>query len=410
MLAGLIRRLATTGSGTVSRGVALVAGVRGTLSLTSTPWTQPLVISVPLARHVSCGRQPIFKASWHLSSRFAQPCGRHLLTSSTRSTRWATIETLFQRFASTSTRKRANRPTLNLASPLWAPYQDVPFVGRPWYKKGVYIILVSLFVYLLTRFEEVPGTGRIRCLPLPNGITDMIIELSAALTAQGMSTLPENLSDDTPEYQFVFKIVAKLCESAGIDVDTMMIRVINDEAEVNAACMGNLIFVYTGLLNLLEWNEARVAFVLGHELGHSIARHNAETIGFVFLEMLLEQLISFKMKMFVSLPMSREMEYEADALGLELQARSCYRLTGAHEALERIRLFEEAMGSDTVEFLSTHPNTERRVERLLPGSPLMEKASESYSIVCQDEEVELESFNALQWLGALAGLTNKRSQ
>jgi len=64
-------------------------------------------------------------------------------------------------------------------------------------------------------------------------------------------------------------------------------------------------------------------------------------------------------QLFLKLPFSRDMEIEADSMGLELAARAGY---DPRQAANIWRKFQSQQGTgSSVEFLNTHPGWERRV-------------------------------------------------
>ena len=83
--------------------------------------------------------------------------------------------------------------------------------------------------------------------------------LQAAVRQLGNRLVQASVARSTP-YQFSF-------------------RVLRDPSTVNAfALPGGPVFITAALLGRLE-NEAQLAGVLGHEIGHVIARHSAEQMG-----------------------------------------------------------------------------------------------------------------------------------
>ncbi|KAL6911451.1 hypothetical protein ACP4OV_000256 [Aristida adscensionis] len=154
---------------------------------------------------------------------------------------------------------------------------------------------------------------------------------------------------------------------------------------VNAMCLpGGKIVVFTGLLNKFR-ADAEVATVLGHEVGHAIARHSAEQITknmwFGILQIIILQfiympdLINTMSTLLLRLPFSRRMEIEADHIGLLLLASAGYDprvAPGVYEKLGKI-------GGDSAlsNYLSTHPSSKKRAE-LLSQANVMNEALELY--------------------------------
>ena len=158
-------------------------------------------------------------------------------------------------------------------------------------------------------------------------------------------------------------------------------NVIQDDKVVNAWCMpGGKIVVYTGILPVTQ-NENGLAVVVGHEVGHAIARHGNErmsqallaSMGGAALSVAIRKQPKTTRRLYMAafgmgagigflLPYSRIHESEADRIGLTLMARAGYDPRGALAFWERMRKREH--GSRPPEFLSTHPAPEARIAAL----------------------------------------------
>lgn len=154
-----------------------------------------------------------------------------------------------------------------------------------------------------------------------------------------------------------------------------------DENIVNAWCMpGGKVVVYTGLLPVTQ-NETALAFVMGHEIAHAIARHGNErmsqgllvALGGVILEEALKEkkketqliflgLYTIGSNLAYTLPNSRMQESEADKLGLIFMSMAGY---DPSESLPFWQRMAKLSGNTkTPEFLSTHPSDETRINNL----------------------------------------------
>ena len=159
-----------------------------------------------------------------------------------------------------------------------------------------------------------------------------------------------------------------------------------DSDVINAfALPGGKVFVSRGLAERMS-NEAQLAGVLGHEMGHVTAEHADKhmsrqwglAIAGIGASILAGQsdddLVRYGVPMLVSgagvfsLTFSRDEELEADRLGVRYMTRAGYDPVGQ---LGLMRILVRAAGSSSPpEFLSTHPAPQRRVEqmeRLLAG-------------------------------------------
>ncbi|KAF8659724.1 hypothetical protein HU200_058183 [Digitaria exilis] len=170
--------------------------------------------------------------------------------------------------------------------------------------------------------------------------------------------------------------------------------VINDDWEVivvkdnmvNAVCFpGGKIIVYTGLLDKFR-EDAEVATILGHEVGHAVARHVAESLTthlwHIVLQVVILQFIHIPDKMLdamskylLELPFSRRMEMEADHVGLMLLAAAGYDPRVAPSVYER--LGGNTGDSKLLNYISTHPSSQKR-SQLLSREHVMNEALELY--------------------------------
>lgn len=170
-----------------------------------------------------------------------------------------------------------------------------------------------------------------------------------------------------------------------------------ESEQVNAFCLpGGKVAFYTGILAYCQ-NEAAVAAVMGHEIGHAVARHGGKrmTQGVILggAQMALGEVLKAKgysetttnlslaaagglANVGVVLPFSRGHELEADAMGLDYMAKAGY---DPQEAVAFWQRFA-ALGSGGPAFLSTHPQSEDRAKEL---AKLMPKATQHYAAVAQ---------------------------
>ncbi|MBP2300464.1 M48 family metalloprotease [Azospirillum picis] len=155
-----------------------------------------------------------------------------------------------------------------------------------------------------------------------------------------------------------------------------------DSDVVNAfALPGGYVYITRGLLALAQ-DEAEVAGVLAHEIGHVTAHHSAQRmtretiaglvaagVGAVFGSDALAQIAGLGGTALVA-SYSREQELEADRLGVATLERAGYdpfamatfletlRRDGQYEGL---RAGGSGSGSEGFDFLASHPATEERV-------------------------------------------------
>lgn len=146
-------------------------------------------------------------------------------------------------------------------------------------------------------------------------------------------------------------------------------------ANVNAMAMpGGIILITRGLYDLLD-NEAQLAGVLGHEIGHVIKRHHVSVMqkqrlvsGAANLAAAragnnqLSRMVLDTFKDMFTKGLDQSAEFEADAVGVILAARSGYNAFGLVEVLHKLNANRN---DDGVAFLfKTHPSAADRLEKL----------------------------------------------
>lgn len=157
-------------------------------------------------------------------------------------------------------------------------------------------------------------------------------------------------------------------------------HLLSDDEKVNAfALPGGPVFITNALFSLLK-TEDQLAGVLGHEIGHVLARHGAQHIakqeltqgltGAVVLATYDPRNPSSQMAAYlaaivgqlVNMKYSREDELESDFLGVCMLFQAGYT---PEAMLDVMQILDEAtQGARPPEFFSTHPNPENRIEQI----------------------------------------------
>jgi predicted Zn-dependent protease len=145
-------------------------------------------------------------------------------------------------------------------------------------------------------------------------------------------------------------------------------------ATLNAYTNGQSIVITDGLWTALTTPDER-AFVLSHELSHIVLRHIEKTqvrrVGFSLLDNVLNRfsgqnrLIGVASSIGMSLvdkKFSRNVEYQADELGIQLMQRAGYN---PKAALSVFSTLSRADRSGSPEFLRSHPISQSRVQALV---------------------------------------------
>jgi metalloendopeptidase OMA1, mitochondrial len=220
------------------------------------------------------------------------------------------------------------------------------------------------------------------CATTPiTGRSQLMLVSEAEETALGVQAYREVLQKEPvtrdPRYTVPVQRIARRLEAAANRPDLRWeVSVIEEDKTVNAfALPGGKIGVYTGIFPIAQ-TETGLAIIMGHELGHVIARHGAERISQQMGAQLLGSVlaIGFQASPYantimsayglgaqvgVLLPYSRLQESEADRIGLVLAAKAGYDAQAAIGVWQRMA---KLSGRRPPPFLSTHPTPESRIE------------------------------------------------
>ncbi|MET0372933.1 MAG: M48 family metalloprotease [Rhizorhabdus sp.] len=209
--------------------------------------------------------------------------------------------------------------------------------------------------------------------------------VSAEARAEGAQQHVRLLAEFGGEYRgaqqvYLQRIGAQIAAAAGLEGQCTFTLVNSDV--VNAfAVPGCYIYVTRGLMAFVN-SEAELASVLGHEVGHIMARHGERQqersiwslLGVIAVSLAgsdrLTQLASAAAELF-TLRYSRTQEYESDELGIRYLRTAGYDPYAAADmldALTRNEAYVTASGSRDAarslpEWASSHPLTDKRIER-----------------------------------------------
>ena len=186
------------------------------------------------------------------------------------------------------------------------------------------------------------------------------------------------LDTDPRAGQMLNKVGGHLAVCVANKLRTFSFEVIKGSEPNAFALPGGFIFVTRSLLELCEWNQDELAFILGHEMGHVIRGHSmgrivtnsAIAVGAraAPIRGLLASWLGKVGVEFLESAYSQDMELEADALGARLVAVAGYDPHAPTQLLTRLsELSLPAKQLGPGNYFSSHPAFEvriRNVERL----------------------------------------------
>lgn len=187
-------------------------------------------------------------------------------------------------------------------------------------------------------------------------------------------------STNTEVINYVNKIGNKLVLSMP-DKTQKFDFILLESAEINAfAVPGGFVYITTGLMKILQ-DEAQLATVLGHEMGHIIKKHTVKALqrhiiatkGLEFLDNLINagkpeeqknEMLSLGASVGIQLLLlknSRENEFEADEMGALLATYAGYSPNGIIEVQHILLKLRKNKPNLIEQILSTHPVSEERI-------------------------------------------------
>lgn len=231
------------------------------------------------------------------------------------------------------------------------------------------------------------------CATSPTGRKQFIAVPDSTMDSMGQQAFAEMKTktpvvQETDVNQYVKCVAFPVIQFAG-DIsggalppkDQWEVVVFRDETANAFALPGGKIGVHTGILKVAK-NDAQLAAVLGHEVGHVIARHGAERVsqglatqgGLAAIDAfvlgkdigpgqrnLILGGLGLAATFGVILPYSRSHESEADLIGLDLMARAGF---DPRQSVELWKNMATQSKGAPPEFLSTHPASQTRIDHL----------------------------------------------
>ena len=248
--------------------------------------------------------------------------------------------------------------------------------------RGCFAVLL-LTVMMLVACSTVPVTGRKQLNLVSSGE-----ETQLGMTSFDQLKQETKISHDAAANEMVQRVGKRIAMVASNDMpDAKWEFVVFDSPEANAFCLpGGKVGVYTGILPITK-DDAGLATVIGHEVGHAVAHHGAERMSEAMLIQGGGQMLGAGMsaadptwqqatmlaygagaKVGRELPHSRAQESEADRIGIMYMARAGYDPKESLEFWQRFSAYNQQHGgggdSWAARFLSTHPVDSVRIEQL----------------------------------------------
>lgn len=194
--------------------------------------------------------------------------------------------------------------------------------------------------------------------------------------------------------QYVSEVGQRLSAVAPRQDVPYSFKVIEAPETINAfALPGGYMYVYTGLMKLCS-NEAELAAVMAHEIGHVSARHHGEMITRQTGMEVVSQIAlgenpgaaaALAKQLFttgVSARFSRQQEHEADSLAMDILYRAGYPPEAMISFMNKLMDLDQKQGGNrSLALFATHPSPENRIallQTLLQNYPDAERQNRPY--------------------------------
>ena len=216
------------------------------------------------------------------------------------------------------------------------------------------------------------------CDEAPNLVSDEeAARMGQEAWEQMLETTP--LSRNRSYQEALESVSMRLLNASTVEHDGWEIEVFASP-QINAfALPGGKIGVYEGMFELVQ-NEAQLAAIVGHEIGHLEAEHAQKRISAQIARNAGIRIVSFFLNIGgveygaeiaaalglgvdvgLLLPYSRDQEIEADALGLDTMASAGFN---PEEAVILWQRMQTAQGNRPPAFLATHPTPASRIREI----------------------------------------------
>ncbi len=235
-------------------------------------------------------------------------------------------------------------------------------------------IVLALLLTLLTACTTNVATGRIQVQMLSS---EKAIALGQAMRPEVAQSFGGNTASDTLQ-QYVSGIGRKLSQHSEQPDMPWSFEVLDSDVVNAFALPGGQIFITRGLLSRMR-DEAHLAAVLGHEIGHVTARHANDqmtrevilkaglyTVGTQTDEAWAQQ-VAAQLGGVTMLHYDRNQELESDRLGVRYLQRAGYDPTAMLDVMAILKA--AAGGGGSPEWLSSHPLPDTRIKRLEADLP-----------------------------------------
>jgi len=228
------------------------------------------------------------------------------------------------------------------------------------------IIISCLAIIFASGCAVNPITGKTELMLLS---PDQDIEIGQAYAPEIKEQLGGPI-DDHQLQQYINRVGQSVAATSHRPEMPYEFTAVNEESLNALALPGGPIFITKGMLLQLE-TEDQLAGILAHEVAHVVARHGAAQMSRqIGMDIVLSAVVRDEAprgamtvaqvgRQIINLSYSRDQERQSDIAGIDYMVEAGYNPYGMQQVME---MLEQAAGVRSIEFLSTHPSPENRVQ------------------------------------------------
>lgn len=224
------------------------------------------------------------------------------------------------------------------------------------------------------------------CATSPTGRSQLIFMSDAQINQMGLQAFDTIKKEKPVSHNNQYNQTANCISQAIIKElgGNWEVVVFKDKSPNAFALPGNKIGIHTGMIKLVD-NQDQLAAVIGHEVGHVLAKHSNERAsqemavnsGMALIQAVAAPQSALGQTAFgllgvgaeygILMPYSREQETEADMIGVDLMAKAGF---DPRQSVTLWQKMEQAsQGQQPIEFMSTHPAHATRIQGLEQHMP-----------------------------------------
>ena len=254
-------------------------------------------------------------------------------------------------------------------------WKDFSANYRRWRRRWFYPLISVVVALSLCLSTPLPGRAfdllpllfqGVQILQLSNISDRQEVDIGTQMN-QELQSQDIRLSRNSDINRYVEQIGRRLAANSDRPNLPFTFQVVENEAVNAFATLGGYVYVNTGLLKTAD-NEAELASVIAHEIGHIGGKHLVKQMREKAIASGLASAtgldrntaVGIGVELALNRPRSRQDEFDADRRGLRTLTRSGYGQSGMVSFMQKLL----KKGGSVPTFLSTHPATGDRINTL----------------------------------------------